>query len=214
MPRLATVSFGRPSTRASSAATKRHARRHRSSCARCRRRRCTATSAARRRCSSRRASDELNTISTTAPRRQSRRPRDRTSLAAARLRPARGCSSPSCIVRRSASPRSPNSSQTWQHDNANRLSAQAGLSPAQVRMYYLLLLGLSHIDQVSGLDVTEAEPCEQVDGCSSTVGFAASASEGRLLSRPFRTIIKRCVSRPSAPRMAVTVERTDSRGAP
>ncbi len=51
----------------------------------------------------------------------------------------------------------------WQHDNATRLARVAGLSPAQVNMYYLLLLGLSHTDQVSGLGVTEAEIGEQVD---------------------------------------------------
>jgi AcrR family transcriptional regulator len=51
----------------------------------------------------------------------------------------------------------------WQLQNARRLERQAGLTPAQVNMYYLLLLGLSHTDQVSGLGVTEDELVRQVD---------------------------------------------------
>ena len=44
----------------------------------------------------------------------------------------------------------------WQRANSLRL-AQAGLNQAQARMYYMLLLGLSHVDEVSSLDVTLAE---------------------------------------------------------
>jgi AcrR family transcriptional regulator len=51
----------------------------------------------------------------------------------------------------------------WQHDNARRLERLAGLTPPQVNMYYLLLLGLAHTDQVSGLGVTEDEIGSQVD---------------------------------------------------
>jgi hypothetical protein len=42
----------------------------------------------------------------------------------------------------------------WQRENAERLEQLAGLSAGQVRMYYLLLVGLSHADQVDSLDVT------------------------------------------------------------
>ena len=62
----------------------------------------------------------------------------------------------------------------WQHDNARRLARLAGLSPPQVNMYYLLLLGLSHTDQVSGLGVTEDEIGCQVDTLIDG-WFAASA---------------------------------------
>ena len=34
---------------------------------------------------------------------------------------------------------------------------QYGLSLSQVRMYYMLLLGLSHADEVSSLDVSQAD---------------------------------------------------------
>ena len=51
----------------------------------------------------------------------------------------------------------------WQLQNARRLERQAGLTPAQVNMYYLLLVGLSHTDQVSGLGVSEDEVVRQVD---------------------------------------------------
>ena len=51
----------------------------------------------------------------------------------------------------------------WQLQNARRLARQAGLTPPQVNMYYLLLLGLSHTDQVSGLGVSEEEIGRQVD---------------------------------------------------
>ncbi len=45
----------------------------------------------------------------------------------------------------------------WQRENAERLERLAGLSAGQVRMYYLLLVGLSHADQVDSLDVTRAD---------------------------------------------------------
>ena len=62
----------------------------------------------------------------------------------------------------------------WQHDNARRLERLAGLTPPQVNVYYLLLLGLSHTDQVSGLGVTEDEIGRQVDALIDG-WFAASA---------------------------------------
>ena len=43
----------------------------------------------------------------------------------------------------------------WQRENAPRLQAY-GLDLSQVRMYYMLLLGLSHADEVSSLDVSQA----------------------------------------------------------
>jgi AcrR family transcriptional regulator len=64
----------------------------------------------------------------------------------------------------------------WQHENARRLERLAGLTPAQVNMYYLLLLGLSHTDQVRGLGVTEDEIGEQVDALIDG-WFAASAKQ-------------------------------------
>jgi AcrR family transcriptional regulator len=41
----------------------------------------------------------------------------------------------------------------WQRENAERLERLAGLDVTQVKLYYLLLLGLSHTDEVSALDV-------------------------------------------------------------
>ena len=64
----------------------------------------------------------------------------------------------------------------WQHENARRLERLAGLSPDQVNMYYLLLLGLSHTDQVSGLGVTEHQIGAQVDALIDG-WFAASARQ-------------------------------------
>jgi AcrR family transcriptional regulator len=51
----------------------------------------------------------------------------------------------------------------WQHENAERLARQARLSPAQVKIYYLLLLGLSHTDEVSDLGVSRGVIERQVD---------------------------------------------------
>jgi len=51
----------------------------------------------------------------------------------------------------------------WQADNAVRLMRLAGLTPAQVKMYYLVLIGLSHTDEVGGVDVSQQEIERQVD---------------------------------------------------
>lgn len=51
----------------------------------------------------------------------------------------------------------------WQQQNASRLRKQAGLSASQVRMYYMLLLGLSHTDQVDRLGVGQAEVEREVE---------------------------------------------------
>lgn len=51
----------------------------------------------------------------------------------------------------------------WQRENAERLERQAGLSPSQVKMYYLLLLGLSHTDEVNSLGVGQSDVERQVD---------------------------------------------------
>lgn len=56
----------------------------------------------------------------------------------------------------------------WQRENSIRLQQQAGLTTSQVRMYYMLLLGLSHADEVSSLHVgqadTEAVVNQLIDG--------------------------------------------------
>ena len=44
----------------------------------------------------------------------------------------------------------------WQRDNGQRLQEQAGFSAAQVHMFYLLLLGATHVDAVTGMDVEQA----------------------------------------------------------
>jgi AcrR family transcriptional regulator len=44
----------------------------------------------------------------------------------------------------------------WQIENAARL-ARAGLDRRQARMYYMLLLGLSHADEVRSLDVSQSD---------------------------------------------------------
>jgi AcrR family transcriptional regulator len=44
----------------------------------------------------------------------------------------------------------------WQLENAERLQSM-GLTLSQTRMYYMLLLGLSHADEVSSLDVSQAD---------------------------------------------------------
>lgn len=51
----------------------------------------------------------------------------------------------------------------WQRENAARLEQQAGLSPSQVQMYYLLLLGLSHADEVNSLGVGQRDVERQLD---------------------------------------------------
>ena len=59
----------------------------------------------------------------------------------------------------------------WQRANSVRLG-RAGLSQAQARMYYMLLLGLSHIDEVSSLAVsladTEAVVAQLINGWFAT----------------------------------------------
>lgn len=55
----------------------------------------------------------------------------------------------------------------WQRENSVRLQA-AGLTLSQARMYYMLMLGLSHVDEVSSLAVslpdTEAVVNQLIDG--------------------------------------------------
>jgi len=51
----------------------------------------------------------------------------------------------------------------WQAENARQLDRLAGLSPAQVKTYYMLLIGLSHVDEVTGVDVSQADIEQQVD---------------------------------------------------
>jgi AcrR family transcriptional regulator len=51
----------------------------------------------------------------------------------------------------------------WQADNARRLERLAGLTPAQVKTYYMLLIGLSHVDEVAGVDADRHDVERQVD---------------------------------------------------
>ena len=51
----------------------------------------------------------------------------------------------------------------WQRDNARRLMRLAGLSESQAKMYYLVLIGLSHTDEVGGVDVSQHDLERQVD---------------------------------------------------
>ena len=51
----------------------------------------------------------------------------------------------------------------WQRENARRLERQAGLTISQVKMYYLLLIGLSHTDEVSSLGVGQDDIEREVD---------------------------------------------------
>jgi AcrR family transcriptional regulator len=51
----------------------------------------------------------------------------------------------------------------WQADNARRLQRLAGLTPSQVKTYYMLLIGLSHVDEVAGVDVDRHDLECQVD---------------------------------------------------
>ena len=53
--------------------------------------------------------------------------------------------------------------RAWQQENAERLQRLAGLTLNQVRMYYLLLIGLSHTDQINMLGVSRADAERQVD---------------------------------------------------
>jgi AcrR family transcriptional regulator len=51
----------------------------------------------------------------------------------------------------------------WQADNARRLHRLAGLTSPQVKTYYMLLIGLSHVDEVAGVDVERLDVERQVD---------------------------------------------------
>jgi AcrR family transcriptional regulator len=60
----------------------------------------------------------------------------------------------------------------WQRENGRRLEEGAGFTPAQVHMLYLLLLGATHVDAVTGLDVNpsalDAEMAVLIDGWLGT----------------------------------------------
>ena len=51
----------------------------------------------------------------------------------------------------------------WQADNARRLQRLAGLTSPQVKTYYMLLIGLSHVDEVAGVEVGRHDLERQVD---------------------------------------------------
>jgi len=42
---------------------------------------------------------------------------------------------------------------SWQNVTADALEGRAGLTTAQAKQYFLLLIGLAHVDQVHGIDV-------------------------------------------------------------
>ena len=65
----------------------------------------------------------------------------------------------------------------WQADNARRLQRLAGLTSPQVKTYYMLLIGLSHVDEVAGVDVDRHDLERQVDALVDG-WFTASAREG------------------------------------
>jgi AcrR family transcriptional regulator len=75
----------------------------------------------------------------------------------------------------------------WQRENATRLTA-AGLTLSQARMYYMLLLGLSHADEVSSLDVsqddTEAVVNQLIDGWFSNRSDAAQRRAASAATTP------------------------------
>lgn len=64
----------------------------------------------------------------------------------------------------------------WQRDYSARLARLAGLSPAQVTMLYLVLLGLSHADTVTGLAVDPRQVQQQVDALID--GWFAASVDG------------------------------------
>jgi AcrR family transcriptional regulator len=76
----------------------------------------------------------------------------------------------------------------WQAENAEQLMLLAGISPAQVSAYYMLLIGLSHVDEVAGVDVDVSDVAHQVDALIDG-WFTASASQAdcysRVSERPF-----------------------------
>jgi hypothetical protein len=65
----------------------------------------------------------------------------------------------------------------WQAANARQLMRLAALSPAQVATYYMLLIGLSHVDEVTGVDVGRRAVERQVDALIDG-WFATSARTG------------------------------------
>ena len=47
--------------------------------------------------------------------------------------------------------------QAWHTDNSSQLRVAAGLRKPEEKMYYLLLLGLSHLDALAGMGVSQEE---------------------------------------------------------
>ncbi|MGA9275964.1 TetR/AcrR family transcriptional regulator [Ilumatobacter sp.] len=58
--------------------------------------------------------------------------------------------------------------RSWQQLTTNTLETRAGLTTAQAQQFFLLLIGLAHLDQVMGIDVTaeatEAEVAAVLEG--------------------------------------------------
>jgi AcrR family transcriptional regulator len=51
---------------------------------------------------------------------------------------------------------------TWQKTTADALETRAGLTTSQAKQYFLLLIGLAHVDQVHGIDVTDSATGSEV----------------------------------------------------
>jgi AcrR family transcriptional regulator len=76
----------------------------------------------------------------------------------------------------------------WQAENADRLMRLAGLSAAQVSVYYMLLIGLSHVGEVTGVDVSRHAVAEQVDALIDgwfTTNMAGLDCYSHVSERPF-----------------------------
>jgi len=58
--------------------------------------------------------------------------------------------------------------RSWQRSTTDTLESRAGLTTAQAQQFFLLLIGLAHLDQVEGIEVapaaTEAEVSSVLEG--------------------------------------------------
>jgi AcrR family transcriptional regulator len=52
--------------------------------------------------------------------------------------------------------------QAWHTDNSSELRVASGLRPPEEKMYYLLLLGLSHLDALASMGVSQEEIEDEV----------------------------------------------------
>jgi hypothetical protein len=51
---------------------------------------------------------------------------------------------------------------TWQEATAGALQRRAGLTTAQAKQYFLLLIGLAHLDQVHGIEVGDGDTDDEL----------------------------------------------------